>query len=74
MAVFKKCPCGFVYREDSTHGSICRHSKHPHDPIATKEEIRAFKAMTYSCLLCGTTTPLPHVCPVFYSGLRQEAS
>ena len=21
---------------------------------------------TYSCLLCGTTTPLPHVCPVFY--------
>ena len=21
---------------------------------------------TYSCLLCGRKTPLPHVCPVFY--------
>ena len=23
-------------------------------------------ADTFSCLLCGTTTPMPHVCPVFY--------
>lgn len=21
---------------------------------------------TFSCLLCGTTTPLPHICPAFY--------
>ena len=26
--------------------------------------------MTYSCLICGTTTPLPHVCPAFYPELR----
>ena len=26
---------------------------------------------TYSCLLCGTTTPMPHVCPVFYPELRR---
>ncbi|OGN00150.1 MAG: hypothetical protein A3B91_01910 [Candidatus Yanofskybacteria bacterium RIFCSPHIGHO2_02_FULL_41_29] len=26
---------------------------------------------SYSCLLCGTTTPLPHVCPAFYPELRK---
>jgi len=25
------------------------------------------KIGTYSCLLCGTTTTLPHICPVFTS-------
>ena len=26
---------------------------------------------TYSCLLCGTTTGLPHVCPIFNPEMRQ---
>lgn len=26
---------------------------------------------TYSCLLCGTTTPMPHRCPVFYPELQK---
>lgn len=30
-----------------------------------------FEPGTFSCLLCGTTTLLPHVCPVFYPELRK---
>ncbi len=32
--------------------------------------VKKFRATTYSCLLCGTTTPLPHICPVFYPELK----
>lgn len=65
MALFYKCPCGFVYLEDSSHRSICMYSKHTEDPIATKEDIKKFRSTTYTCLLCNTTTFLPHICPVF---------
>lgn len=35
------CPCGFVYREDSAHGTICPESKHPEgDRIASIEETK----------------------------------
>ena len=29
-------------------------------------------AGTYSCMLCGTTTVRPHICPVFYPELRRK--
>lgn len=32
--------------------------------------IKKVLQQTYSCLLCGTTTSIPHVCPVFYPELR----
>ncbi|GEM_PF-5483278 len=28
------------------------------------------KGRTYSCLLCGTTTGTPHLCPCFYPELK----
>lgn len=28
------------------------------------------RGLTYSCLLCGTTTGMPHICPAFYPELR----
>lgn len=28
--------------------------------------VRESLVATYSCLICGTTTTMPHVCPVFY--------
>ena len=30
------------------------------------------EAITYKCLLCGTTTLYPHVCPEFYPELRSK--
>ncbi|MBU6501095.1 MAG: hypothetical protein KGJ89_03130 [Patescibacteria group bacterium] len=27
---------------------------------------------SYSCNLCGTTTPLPHICPAFYPGAEKN--
>jgi len=28
--------------------------------------VRESPVATYSCLICGTTTTMPHVCPAFY--------
>ena len=30
---------------------------------------KEFQATTYTCLLCDTTTSMPHICPIF-SGVR----
>lgn len=38
--------------------------------IRFMQEQNAKKRLTYSCLLCGTTTGMPHVCPVFDARFR----
>lgn len=32
--------------------------------------LKKYDAPTFTCQICGTTTPIPHVCPVFYPELR----
>ena len=68
MAIFYKCSCGAVYREGASHGWICMQGKYPKDTIADREEVKRFWETTYSCLLCGTRTILPHVCPALNQG------